>query len=53
MAKHFLSVRVTEHWHQMSRKVMESSSFEILKNHLGMFLYNQPRLNRTFGLDVF
>lgn len=37
----FLSVRVTEHWHQMPREVTESSSFEIFKSHWDTLLCNQ------------
>jgi len=38
--KHFLTVRVTEHWHRLHRGVAESCSLEILKSHLGMVLGN-------------
>jgi len=30
--KHFFTVRVTEHWNQLSRDVVEWSSLEILKS---------------------
>ena len=36
--KHFLTVRVTEHWH---RKAVQSPSMEILKGCLDMVLGNQ------------
>jgi len=37
--KHF--VRVTEHWHQLPREVVESPSLEIFRSHLDPFLGNK------------
>ncbi|KFV49759.1 hypothetical protein N341_12784, partial [Tyto alba] len=37
---HFLTVRVTEHWHRLTREVVESPSLEIFKSHLDMILGN-------------
>ena len=39
--RHFFTVRVTEHWHRLLRKVVESPSSEILKDHLDMVMSNQ------------
>lgn len=36
--KHFLTVRVTKHWHRLSREAVESPS---IKNLLDMVLGNQ------------
>ncbi|KAK4830735.1 hypothetical protein QYF61_013185 [Mycteria americana] len=38
--KHFLTVRVTEHWHRLPREVLESPSLEISKNRLDAVLGN-------------
>lgn len=37
---HFFTVRMTEHWHRLSREVVECPSLELLKSHLGMVLDN-------------
>jgi len=34
-------VRVTEHWHQLPREVVESPSLEIFRSHLDPFLGNK------------
>ena len=34
------AVRVTEHWHTLTKEVVESPSFDILKSHLDMVLGN-------------
>jgi len=36
--KQFFTVRVTRHWTRLPRKVVESPSSEILKNHPDMIL---------------
>jgi len=36
--KLFFSVRVTEHWHRLSKEVVESQSSEIFRSHLDMVL---------------
>ena len=36
--KHFLTVRVTEHWHRLPREVVESPSLELFKNHVATVL---------------
>jgi len=41
IGKHFFTVRVTEHWHRLPRKVVESPSFEIFKSHLDMVVDHQ------------
>ncbi|KAK4831874.1 hypothetical protein QYF61_019886 [Mycteria americana] len=38
--KHFVTVRVTEHWHRLPREVVESPSLEIFENHLDTVLSN-------------
>jgi len=40
MRKHFLILRVTEHWHSLLREVMETSSLEISRNCLDTVLGN-------------
>lgn len=36
--KHVFTVKVTKHWHRLSREVMESLFLEIFKSYLGMVL---------------
>ncbi|KAK4828399.1 hypothetical protein QYF61_026153 [Mycteria americana] len=38
--KHFVTVRVTKHWHRLPREVVESPSLEIRRNHLDTVLVN-------------
>lgn len=40
MRKHFFTLRVTEHWHKIPRKVVDSSSLKVFKNCLDMILGN-------------
>ena len=39
--KHFLTVRVTKHWHRLPREVVESPSLELFKSHLNTVLGEQ------------
>jgi len=36
--KHFFTVRTTKHWHKVSKEVLESPFFEILKIHQDVVL---------------
>lgn len=36
----FFTMQVTEHWHRLTRKVLESPSREIFKNHLDTVLWH-------------
>ena len=38
MRKNFFTVRVTEHWNRLHRKVVESSSLRIFKTRLSAYL---------------
>ncbi|KFZ68553.1 hypothetical protein N338_00564, partial [Podiceps cristatus] len=38
--KHFLTGRVTEHWHRLLREAVESASLETFKSHLDIVLGN-------------
>jgi len=40
--KHFFAVRVTEHWHRLPRRVVESPSSETFKSFLDIVLCNWP-----------
>jgi len=39
--KHSFTGRLTEHWHRLLRKVVDSPCLEIFKSHLDMVLGNQ------------
>jgi len=59
--KHCFAVRETEHWHRLSRGVVESPSLKIFKNHpdmvlgnqLQMALFEQGDLDQMTSRDVF
>jgi len=38
--KYLFTVRVTKHWHELPREVVESPSLEIFKSSLAMVLGN-------------
>ncbi|KFP51113.1 hypothetical protein N323_02243, partial [Cathartes aura] len=38
MRKHFVTVRVTEHWHRLPREAVDSPSLEIFKSRLDVVL---------------
>jgi len=38
--KHFITVRVTEHWHRLPRETAESPSLEMFKSPMDMVLGN-------------
>ncbi|KFV75932.1 hypothetical protein N308_14271, partial [Struthio camelus australis] len=40
LRRNFFPVRVTEHWHRLPRKVVESPSLEIFKTCLDVILGN-------------
>ena len=40
MQKNFFTVRVTEHWHRLPRRVVDSPSLEIFKTCLDTYLCN-------------
>ncbi|KFV82337.1 hypothetical protein N308_08553, partial [Struthio camelus australis] len=40
MRKNFFTVRVTEHWHRLSREAVASPSLEIFKTRLDVILGN-------------
>lgn len=40
-SNHFYTLTVTEHWHSLPRRLVESASLEKLKNHLNMVLGKQ------------
>jgi len=40
MRKDFFTLRVTEHWNRLPRKVVESPSLEIFKTRLDKVLYS-------------
>ena len=51
MRNHFSPVRVTEHWHRLSREVVESPFVEIFKSCLDGSTW--PCLSRGVGPDDF
>lgn len=49
MMRHFSTVRVTKHWQELPKEVLESPSSEIFKSHLDMVLgnhYRQPSFTK-------
>ena len=49
MQKNLFTVRVTEHWNRLSRKVVESLSVKIFKTHMDAYLCDLSVLE--LGLD--